>query len=230
MVFLIGCDHVSAQTYPEGSKLDDPSNKTQCEFKNLLIIAIEKYRPLLIAEEHHPEFLKKRRQCSIAFEVASEKNICHKFCDPSLDDRERLGISDGPPHAPPGWDNHKKMQDYFLHEWPIREEFWISKMVEDVHRRILFIFGAGHRETLRRRFESRAIQTRIVEKKLWSFEYLEWRFSRVQGCISRTSPKRLWGNILILLCNSLLAQFYFVAFMLHSFRDRTRPLPARRWA
>jgi hypothetical protein len=93
-----------------------------------------------------------------------------------LEDREKLGISDGPPLAPPGWDNHERLRMYFLHEWPIREEFWISQLGEDVQRRILFICGAGHRETLRRRLKRRSIEVKIVEKRfgvsnLWNGDF-----------------------------------------------------------
>jgi hypothetical protein len=181
VVFLIGCDHVAAQTYPEGSELDNPRNSTQREFRELLIRAIEKHHPFLIAEEYHPEFLKRRRQRSVAVEVASEVNISHRFCDPSLEDRERLGISDGPPCAPPGWDNReKRMQEYFLSEWPIREEFWISQLGEDIHKNVLFVFGAGHRETLRRRLERRAIEVKILEKRfgvsnIWDGDFPAYR-------------------------------------------------------
>jgi len=181
VVFLIGCDHIAAQTYPEGSELDNPQNSTQRAFKELLIRTIEKHDPFLIAKEYHPEFLKRRGRRSVAFKVALETNISHTFCDPSLVDRERLGISDGPPFAPPGWDNReKRMQEYFLCEWPIREEFWISQLGEDIHKNVLIVLGAGHRETLRRRLERRAIEVRTLDKKfgisnIWDGDFPAYR-------------------------------------------------------
>ena len=181
MVFLIGCDHIAAQTYPEGSELDNPQNSTQRAFKELLIRTIEKHDPFLIAKEYHPEFLKRRGRRSVAFKVALETNISHRFCDSSLVDRERLGISDGPPFAPPGWDNReKRMQEYFLCEWPIREEFWISQLGEDIHKNVLIVLGAGHRETLRRRLERRAIEVRTLDKKfgisnIWDGDFPAYR-------------------------------------------------------
>jgi hypothetical protein len=181
VVFLIGCDHRAAQTYPESSDLDNPQNRIQREFRLLLIRAIEKHHPSLIAEEYHPEFLKRLRQNSVAVEVASEVNITHRFCDPSLENRKRLGISDGPPSAPPGWDNpEKRMQEYFLSEWPIREEFWISQLGKDIHKNVFFVLGAGHRETLRRRLERRAIEVKILEKRfgvsnLWVGDFPAYR-------------------------------------------------------
>jgi hypothetical protein len=125
VVFLIGCDHIAAQTYPEGTDLDDPQNTTQREFRELLVKAIEKHDPQLIGEEYHPEFLKRRKQRSVVIEVASMVNIYHRFCDPGLEDRKKLGISEGPPCVPPGF-CYGAMYNYFDHEWPIREEFWIG--------------------------------------------------------------------------------------------------------
>jgi hypothetical protein len=46
-----------------------------------------------------------------------------------------------------------------------REEFWIARLGNDVDRRVIFICGANHRETLRRRFESREIEVKVIEKK-----------------------------------------------------------------
>jgi hypothetical protein len=165
MVYLIGCDHFTAQTYPEGGELGDPANTTQRKFSELLIKSIEVFSPDLIAEELHPSSLRAQRRRSVAFEVASGNRTTHRFCEAYGEERRKLGISDAPPYAPPDWDNHEPMRRYFSHEWPIREEFWISQLGEDIHKRTLFICGAGHRETLRRRLERRAIEVKIIEKR-----------------------------------------------------------------
>jgi hypothetical protein len=52
LIFLVGCHHDKAQTYSADSKLNDPQNQTQREFRKLLLDTIEKYKPSLIAEEH----------------------------------------------------------------------------------------------------------------------------------------------------------------------------------
>ncbi|HEX4075430.1 MAG TPA: hypothetical protein VHX49_08535 [Candidatus Acidoferrales bacterium] len=57
MVYLIGCDHSTAQTYPEGDDLDDPNNTLRREFKELLIQATERHHPTLIAEEFSQDIL-----------------------------------------------------------------------------------------------------------------------------------------------------------------------------
>ena len=181
MVFLIGCDHDKAQTYSASSKLDDPQNSKQWEFRELLNKVINAHHPVLIAEEFHPEFLKRRSLRSVVFDVASSAGIAHRFCDPSLVERDRLGISDGPPFAPPGWNNHEAMYKYFLRDWPIREEFWITQLDGDIHKNVLFVFGAGHRETLRRRLRRRAVEVKILEKRfgtstnIWDSDFPAYR-------------------------------------------------------
>jgi hypothetical protein len=176
MILLIGCDHKAAQTYPDGSGLNNPENRTQKDFRGLLIKSIELYAPDLIAEELHPNSLKVQRRRSVALEVALQRQIPHEFCDPYGEERAKLGISDAPPCAPPGWDNHKRMREYFFREWPIREEFWIHQLGEEIHKRVLFICGAGHRETLRRRLKRKAIEVKIIEKRfgvlnLWNGDF-----------------------------------------------------------
>ena len=158
MIFLIGCDHRAAQTYAEGSGLDDPENNTQKEFKELLIKIIRTFYPELVAEEYDPDILKLQRRRSVAFEVASDLNICHRFCEPSPSDRCKRGIGDDLPFfgpcVPGDWyDRIANKQESFRHDvahrWPIREEFWIEQLGEDIHKSILFLCGAGHRETFR---------------------------------------------------------------------------------
>jgi hypothetical protein len=163
VVYLIACDHDKAQTYRDGSELENPQNKTQREFRELLIRNIEKYTPVLIAEEHHSEILQKRKLHSVASDIAWERGIRHRFCEPSFSDKKRLGI-EGLPDVPP-WDRQGAMCGYFQREWPIREEFWIRRLGEDTQKSIFFICGAGHRETLRRRLERAGIKVRIIAKR-----------------------------------------------------------------
>jgi hypothetical protein len=174
VIYLIGCDHKRAQTYPEGTDLRDPRNQTQREFRELLIKTIRTYNPELVAEEYDPHILKLQQLRSVALEVAAELHICHRFCEPSPSDRRERGISDDlpffGPSVPGDWFNRiTTAQESFRHDvahrWPIREEFWIERLGDDIHKNVLFLCGAGHRETFRRRLGSRGIEVRIIEKR-----------------------------------------------------------------
>ena len=164
MIYLIGCDHNTAQTYLIGSGLDD----THKEFRRLLLKAIQEHKPELIAEEHYPDSLKEQERHSIAYEVASENCICHRFCEPSPSKKKKLGVGRGinipnfSSLASSYQQNFECYRHIFAHRWPIREEFWITQLGDDIHRRVLFICGAGHRETLRRRLKSRGIEVKII--------------------------------------------------------------------
>jgi hypothetical protein len=186
VVYLIVCDHVAAQTYPVGSGLDDPQNATQREFRKLLIKTIENYDPTLIAEEYDPYILKNQGRQSVALEVATERHVCHRFCEPSLSDRRELGIDEDLPFLGPltlgeWFDRIETEQEAFRHDfahrWPVREEFWIKRLGDDIHKKVLFICGAGHRETLRRRLESRGIKVKIIEKRFGASKMRESHFA-----------------------------------------------------
>lgn len=171
MVFLIGCDHCKAQTYAEDSGLDDPQNKTQLEFREVLIKAIEDYDPDLIAEEHHPDLLKAKGRRSVVLDIASEYRICHRFCDPSRSEKLELEIGEGLPHIDPGapfdWNSrigtrYDAHRHDIAHRWPIREGFWISQLRNDIYKTVIFICGALHICSFKERLESLGAKPHII--------------------------------------------------------------------
>jgi hypothetical protein len=172
VIYLIGCDHCKAQTYAEGSGLDDPQNKTQREFRRMLIKAIGDYDPDLIAEEHHPDLLKTKGERSVALEVASEYRICHRFCDPSQSERLKLGIGNALPHIDPAAssDWYKRIGTEYdahrhdiAHRWPIREGFWISQLRDDIYKTVVFICGTLHTYTFKERLESSGVKSQVIK-------------------------------------------------------------------
>lgn len=185
VVFLIGCNHQKAQTYPDGSELDDPQNRIQSEFRERLIKAVEEFDPILIAEELHSCLLKSESRRSVAQEVALGKRISHRFCDMSTAEKEREGIRYPKDRIVSEFAqlqeelDHKYYQEWlrFYRRSPVREEFWIKQLGEDIHMRIIFICGWKHRETFRRRLESKGIEVKI-EKKLKRFGASDIRSSK----------------------------------------------------
>jgi hypothetical protein len=137
----------------------------------------------LIAEEEHPCYLKQKGLRSVALDVLSNlhrigmaTNVKHRFCDPCPSERRRLGIYEDLPHLSPGCfdaELSNLMPTVTLahrhnigHRWPIREEFWIEQLGPDLHKDVLFVCGALHRITFRRRLEAKGAQVRIVEKRV----------------------------------------------------------------
>ena len=175
-IYLIGCDHHAEQTY----RILKPPDAKHREFRRVLRKAVQDHNPDLIAEEYHPDFLRSSRRQSIALEVASDVRICHPFCDLSQDERNERGIG---PDFPWSWipsdqslfrqPNHLgRISNYvwhkhdIAHRFPIREDFWISQLQNDVDRTVIFICGAMHVPTFKERLEGKNIKTIVIAEFL----------------------------------------------------------------
>lgn len=110
---------------------------------------------LLIAEELSEESIEKwafrGAQGSVAKAVASRLGIEHQFCDPSPLERKvlgipstdelksRLGIGMAMTHEQAALLDSKE-KEY----WPMREQFWMTKLQEGKVERCAFILGSRH--------------------------------------------------------------------------------------
>jgi hypothetical protein len=86
MLHIIGVDHRRAQARIPGAG----ETEFQQAFTRLLNQTIEGVHPTFIAEEDSEEALAGRQQVSIAQEIAVAQNIEHRFCDPTLEQRQAL--------------------------------------------------------------------------------------------------------------------------------------------
>jgi hypothetical protein len=128
MLYLIGVDH-SVQHDGRTSYQDPEFDRLREAFPELLSQAARKTSAKIIAEENNTDVLKKFSATkSIASAVASEIGIEHLFCEPSIQERAQLGITD---IAYPS-DIEK------------RENFWLEKLKKVKETPILFILGADH--------------------------------------------------------------------------------------
>uniref|UniRef100_E6Q063 Uncharacterized protein n=1 Tax=mine drainage metagenome TaxID=410659 RepID=E6Q063_9ZZZZ len=175
MLYLIGCDHRNAQTYREGSTLADPENRGHAELMDLIQAAAARYHPLLIAEEANADVLRNARRRSVVYDTADEIGIPHRFCEPTWDEKGDLSIEEELPFLGPGspfeWKALIPSLDAayrhdIAHRWPVREKFWIDSLGDDLNHNVLFICGAAHRWTLRRRLEAKGIGVRIIAKRV----------------------------------------------------------------
>lgn len=175
MLYLIGCHHQKAQTYRQCRSLTDPKGPGHLELSELIRDAVARYHPVLIGEEASAELLRNSGSCSIAYDTAHEIGIPHRFCDPTFDQRRELSIDDdlpfqGPCH-PIEWETLVPSLDAatrhdIAHRWPVREEFWIDTLGNDLNHDVLFISGAAHRWTFRRRLEAKGIKVKVIAKRV----------------------------------------------------------------
>jgi hypothetical protein len=175
VVYLIGCDHRNAQTYRNDSSLTDPENRGQAELKKLILATVARYRLDLIAEEANADILRNTQRQSVVYEAACESGITHRLFEPSWDEKNKLSIEEDLPFfgpCPPSeWEAHIPSRDVsrrhdIAHRWPVREEFWIDRLGDNLDQKVLFICGDAHRWTFRRRLEAKGTKVRLVAKRV----------------------------------------------------------------
>jgi hypothetical protein len=128
MLYLVGVDH-SVQhdgcvryKGPEFERLRE-------EFPEFLIQIARQIDVKVIAEESHEDVLRKFSATkSVASVVASELGVKHLFCEPSIAEREQLGIT-----------STGRREDFEK-----REKFWLEKLRDLKETPILFILGPNH--------------------------------------------------------------------------------------
>jgi hypothetical protein len=116
---------------------------------------------------------KSRGEVSIAKEIASEKSIDHRFCEPNKKERSDIGSKNFSEIAL-GLAMTERLSDEELNckaraieigrYFPIRERFWLTRLdgCRDVDG--IFICGDLHVESFGRLLKQEGIQYRVVER------------------------------------------------------------------
>jgi len=172
VVYLVGCDHQTAQTYPAATSLLLPENATQLQFGLFLIDQIKKYAITTVGEESNTDILKRSGRNSVVCEAAHGR-ATHVYCDPTPQERDELDIGEDLPFFAPGptaWETLIKSVDQsnlhdIAHRWPIREGFWLDQLAEHSQEQVLFVCGDAHRWTFRHRLEERGIEVKVIAKR-----------------------------------------------------------------
>lgn len=197
MVYLIGCDHRAAQSYPDGSSLTDPQNWLQKDFKDYVLGQIARWRPTIIAEEMHSDALQAVNRRSVVAEAANETCTQHLYADPNWVQRDYLRIQEALPFLGPcpSWEWEQSIRTVeealmhdIAHRWPIREKFWINELGERIREEILFICGAGHRETFRHRLRDMGLAVRVLQKRFGAKPLSQDHFKAYQHVRRRGFP------------------------------------------
>jgi len=166
---------MNAQTYRNRSSLTDPENRGHAELRELIRAAVARYHPMLIGEEANADILRNTQRHSVVYDAAHEIGITHRFCEPTWDKKSELSIEEDLPFLGPGppfaWEALIPSRDAayrheIAHRWPVREEFWIDSLGDDLNHDVLFICGDAHRWTFRRRLEAKSIEVRVIAKRV----------------------------------------------------------------
>jgi hypothetical protein len=128
VLYLIGIDH-SVQHDGCSAYHGAEFENLRREFPEFLAQTVRETGAKMIAEECNEEVLLKFAATrSVAAVVASEMNLSHLFCEPSLAERAKLGIT--------GTGNPSDFEK--------REEYWLKQLRAVDKTPIIFIMGADH--------------------------------------------------------------------------------------
>jgi len=163
MIYIIGVDHLIQY---KNSIVPDIIYK---QFIDFIEEQIRDYRIDLIAEEFNYEALKHVYHSDQATvkAIAQGNGIEHRYCDPGLKERKKLGI----PFFADIKDMVRKkhnISEKFIFDtllrkkiisetikisrsyWKIREKFWLDKIRDRIDSEILFICGHEHPERFKK--------------------------------------------------------------------------------
>ena len=133
MLHILGVAH-RAQSRKQMSQLTTP----QEDFSSALVRAIEDAHPSFIAEEDNEQFLAERGEISLSKQIADEKQIEHRFCDPNTKDRCAIGYKNFMSIALDLWMVEPELSNDELtckaraieiaQYFPLREQFWLDRL------------------------------------------------------------------------------------------------------
>jgi hypothetical protein len=180
MLHVIGLAHRA-----QAQKREAQLTEAQKAFVDCLRRTIENVRPAFIAEEDSEEALADRHEISIAKEIAGEKRIEHRFCDPTREQRRAIGYVDGQTLEIEIFMQDKRglAREEIRNKaraieigrfFPIRERFWLERLNGCRDRHAVFICGDGHIDTFGRLLDSDGVPYKVVERGIGLNEEDEW--------------------------------------------------------
>jgi hypothetical protein len=170
MFYLIGVAH-RVQKFDDSETLNDG----QAELAEVIRKSIIRFSPRVIAEEHSCEALGESH--SIARWLAGEYKLEHRFCDPPMEERRKMGYKgrdqleieifthswDVPPQdVICGRAGAIEMVTYF----PMRERYWLQCLSEVLAQDVLFICGQAHIESLSQLLKSEEVDVTVVAERI----------------------------------------------------------------
>jgi hypothetical protein len=142
MIYLVGVDH---QIQYRGSNMTPEREEATRAFKEFIVAKSKQLNVSLIAEEFNEDVVKRNHASSVTLmEVASQLGIDHRFSDPTVQQRKDLGI---------GKDLDR------------REEFWITSLKDALNRDIIFVCGAAHLNTFRKKLTAKGLEAEILPEQ-----------------------------------------------------------------
>ncbi len=167
MIYLVGVNH-DVQFVNRHSDRDVIN-----AFEDYLRDTCREYGVQLIAEEMSIESLKKwgatRYVCK---SIADELSVKHVFCDPDSGERRirRIKLEEeireelGYGHILTDFQVNK-LDEVLKTQWPLREQFWLDKILNAKGDCTLFVLGRSHIESFSELLRQKGIGCVILERQ-----------------------------------------------------------------
>ncbi len=154
MIHSVGTDHELQHTGKPSQAPVETANKARDDLKAHLRQLAEEIRPTVIAEEFSPDVLNILNAASNVKAVADQLCIEHRFCDPSIAERARVGL---PLHGTEDCDPGERRRFD-----AIREAYRLEALTDVLDRTVLFVCGADHVSSFSRLRHERGIAARVL--------------------------------------------------------------------
>ena len=147
MLYLIGVDH-QVQHNGRAAKAGPELDQRRGHFEGFLREIIARTKATVIAEESHEDVLSQFGATqSIPKCLADQLGIIHMFCEPSREERKRLGITRLNNPA----------------DFTVRESFWLERILNLRSADVVFVLGAIHIDSFAERARDVGFSIEIVE-------------------------------------------------------------------
>ena len=167
MIYLVGVNH--------GVQFENKTSDMNVinAFEDYLKDVCKTYDIGCIAEEMSIESLKKWQATRyVCKSIADELSIRHIFCDPDSNERKKKEINlEKEVREDLGYgqilsdSQVERLDEALKTQWPLREQFWLEKIIEAKAGRTLFVLGSSHIESFSERLSQKGSGFVILEKK-----------------------------------------------------------------
>ena len=169
MLHILGVAHRAQSRKP-----DSQPTEAQEDFASAMRAIIEGSHPSFIAEEDNEQFLAERSELSISKQIADEKLIEHRFCDPNTKERFAIGYKNFMAIALDLWMVEPELSNDELtckaraieiaQHFPVREQFWLNRLQGCRDVDAIFACGDIHIESFSRLLNTEHIPYRIAQR------------------------------------------------------------------
>lgn len=172
MLYLIGVAH-----RVQARKGEATNTNAQGTFAAFLEEEIKDIKPVVIAEELCEETITLKGEVSIAKEIAAKHGIEHRFCDPSHEERNKIGYKDltsieislTMADVRGNWSEEIRKKARAIEigcYFPVREQFWLERLNGYLENDAIFICGDLHIESFTKLIDAKLVPHKLVGRRI----------------------------------------------------------------